>query len=104
MSYFKDEVVCQIVFIYKFLLPIPSSLMVNAPHLEALIGQGSSVEGLLIGGFHFQSCVTVLFGLSKTLQLQVAQGSANTHTDITCNSLFASPAANSVKYSVVFIA
>lgn len=71
--------------------------MASSLHLEAFIGQGSSVEGLLIGWLHFQCCITVLLGLSKTFQLQVAQGSANTHTHTRhLWSLFLSPAANRI--------
>lgn len=64
--------------------------MARSRHLEAFIGQGSSVEGLLIGWLHFQCCITVLLGLSKPFQLQVAQGSANTHihTHVTCDLYF----------------
>lgn len=63
-----------------------------SPHLEAFIGHGSSVEGLLIGRFQFQCSVTVLLGLCESFQLQVAQGSANTNK--TCDGLFVSPGAN----------
>lgn len=55
---------------------------VSSLYLEAFIGQGSSVEGLLIGWLHFQCCITVLLGFSKPLQLQIAQGSANTRTSL----------------------
>lgn len=52
----------------------------NSPHLEAFVGQGSSVEGLLIVWFQFQSDVAVLLGFSEPLQLHKAQRSGNTHT------------------------
>lgn len=79
----------------EFLSPLLSSipqyitltfllLSLMEDHLKAFVGQGSSVEGLLIGRFQFQRCITVLLGISKPLQLQVAQGSTNTQEHITC--------------------
>lgn len=47
-------------------------------HLQALTGQGSSVESLLIGRLQVQGCVAVLLGLGEHVQLQVAQSSAST--------------------------
>lgn len=54
-----------------------ASAMEDPPHLQALVGQGSSVEGLLVVCFQFQCGVTVLLGISKPFQLQEAQRSAN---------------------------
>lgn len=48
---------------------------ITGRHLQTLVGQRSSVESFLVGGFQAQSRVAVLLGLLEAAQLQQADGS-----------------------------